>query len=169
MNNPTDIMKIYTIGHSNIPLKEFLELLKSHDIKQLVDVRSSPYSKYASQFNREELKSALKNEGISYYYLGHLIGGKPEGKQFYVDGEVDYELIEKENTYKEGITKLINLASSENTVIMCSEENPTQCHRHKLITPTLTKKEWTVIHIRRNGRTQIIDKTPKKYVKTTLI
>lgn len=165
----SDKMRIYTIGHSNIPFKDFLKLLKSQDIKQLVDVRSSPYSKYASQYNREELKTALKNEGISYYYLGHLIGGKPEGKEFYVDGEVDYDLIAKKNSYQEGIIKLTNLTSSLNTVIMCSEENPTQCHRHKLITPTLTKEGWTVIHIRGNGRTQMIDKTPKKYVKTTLI
>ena len=162
-------MKIYTVGHSNIPFIEFLELLKSHEIKKLVDVRSSPYSKYASQFNREELKSALKNAGINYYYLGHLIGGKPEGKQFYVDGKVDYELIEQDKSYQEGIHKLMEEASSANTVIMCSEENPTQCHRHKLITPSLTKNGWIVLHIRGNGRTQKIDKTPKKYVKTTLI
>lgn len=162
-------MKIYTIGHSNIPFNEFLELLKSHEIKKLVDVRSSPYSKYATQFNREELKSSLKNAGINYYYLGHLIGGKPEGKQFYVDGRVDYELIEQDKSYQEGIHKLMEEASSANTVIMCSEENPTKCHRHKLITPSLTKKGWTVLHIRGNSRTQKIDKTPKKYVKTTLI
>ena len=162
-------MKIYTIGHSNIPLKDFLKLLKKQDIKQLVDVRSSPYSKYASQYNREELKTRLKNEGIIYYYLGHLIGGKPEGKEFYVDGEVDYDLIAKENSYNEGIVKLTSLASSLDTVIMCSEENPTQCHRHKLITPSLIKEGWTIIHIRGNGRAQRIDKTPKKYVKTTLI
>ena len=162
-------MKIYTIGHSNIPLKEFLELLKSQDIKQLVDVRSSPYSKYASQFNREELESSLRNEGISYSYLGHLIGGKPEGKQFYIDGQVDYDLIELDKSYREGIHKLMEEASFAISVIMCSEENPTQCHRHKLITPSLTKNGWTVLHIRGNGRIQRIDKTPKKYVKTTLI
>ena len=38
----------------------FVDLLKKHDIQVLTDTRSSPYSKFVPQFNREELERALK-------------------------------------------------------------------------------------------------------------
>ena len=44
---------LWTVGHSNHPLGAFLDLLAQHRIEVVADVRSSPYSRYASQFNRE--------------------------------------------------------------------------------------------------------------------
>ena len=47
--------KIYTIGHSNQSLDEFYEMLKNQGITCIIDVRSMPYSKYTSQFNKESI------------------------------------------------------------------------------------------------------------------
>jgi uncharacterized protein (DUF488 family) len=52
-------VKIYTIGHSNQTLANMLDVLNKYNIEVLVDVRSIPYSKYASQFNREKLSPML--------------------------------------------------------------------------------------------------------------
>jgi len=46
----TKPVTIFSIGHSNQPLEAFLSLLQQHSIQVLVDVRSSPYSKYVPHF-----------------------------------------------------------------------------------------------------------------------
>ena len=63
-------MKLYTVGHSNQTLEEFLSLLQCHGINCVVDVRSVPASKYAPQFNEESLKSFLKLHNIQYLAFG---------------------------------------------------------------------------------------------------
>ena len=61
---------LYTIGHSNHDLEHFFELLKMHAITAIGDVRSSPYSKFNPQYNREPLQKALKENRIAYVFLG---------------------------------------------------------------------------------------------------
>jgi len=51
---------VYTIGHSNHSVEHFLGLLKTNGIQVIVDARSQPYSKYASQFDHERLKGSLQ-------------------------------------------------------------------------------------------------------------
>ena len=51
---PQDLT-VYTLGHSDHELAAFLGLLRRHSIALVVDVRSQPYSRWASQFNREAL------------------------------------------------------------------------------------------------------------------
>jgi uncharacterized protein (DUF488 family) len=48
---------------------------------------------------------------------------------------------------------LLELANEQTTVIMCSEENPAQCHRYHLIAQYLIARhsEVNVQHIRGNG------------------
>ena len=61
---------IYTIGHSTHTAERYIELLKLNEITAVCDVRSSPYSGYNPQFNREAIQSELKKHGIVYVYLG---------------------------------------------------------------------------------------------------
>ncbi len=72
------INMIYTIGHSNITPKSFIDILNQFKIKIVVDIRSSPYSKYVPHFNRENIKKTFKKENIRYIFLGDYIGGKPK-------------------------------------------------------------------------------------------
>jgi len=69
---------IYTIGHSNHSLDKFVELLKRHGITVVVDVRSAPYSRFHAQFNKEELKHALRERGLGYVFLGRELGGQEQ-------------------------------------------------------------------------------------------
>src|SRR5436309_1876262 len=57
---------LYTIGHSNRTIEEFLALLKAHNIQQIVDVRTIPKSKHNPQFGQDMLSTAsglLKSPG----------------------------------------------------------------------------------------------------------
>src|SRR5260221_12814805 len=65
---------IYTIGHSTRSIEQFLELLRAHNIEELVDVRTIPKSRHNPQFGQEELAASLKQAGIDYVNLGKLGG-----------------------------------------------------------------------------------------------
>jgi hypothetical protein len=57
-------MTIYTIGHSNVAVEGFVDLLRLQLIQMLVDTRSQPHSRYAPQFNRKPLKTWLDYAGM---------------------------------------------------------------------------------------------------------
>ena len=84
--------EIYTIGHSSYTQEQFLELLLQYQINCIVDVRSIPYSKYASQFNKEEIKRFLKNRSIYYVFMGKELGARREDRNLYTnEGYLDFE------------------------------------------------------------------------------
>lgn len=46
---------LFTIGHSNHTLEEFISLLKTYNINVLVDIRTIPKSRHVPWFNKEAL------------------------------------------------------------------------------------------------------------------
>jgi uncharacterized protein (DUF488 family) len=153
--------KIYTIGHSNNSLEHLTKLLKENNVKVLLDVRSHPYSKFVPQFNRENLERESKRLRFEYRFAGDYLGGKPEDKSCYDGNEVNYDKIASKDYYKKGINRLIEISQESVTAILCSEENPHMCHRHKLIAQTLLDMGVEVLHIRHNGqveKAEIVDK-----------
>ena len=65
---------ILTIGHSTHPIETFLELLRAHGVKRLVDVRTIPRSRYNPQFNSDTLAATLPASGIAYTSIKELGG-----------------------------------------------------------------------------------------------
>jgi uncharacterized protein (DUF488 family) len=84
----TEKFFIYTVGHSNLPASKFIHLLQQAQIELLVDVRSSPYSQYNPHFNREVLRTRLKDAGIAYDYEGERLGGRPKDPACYKEGHL---------------------------------------------------------------------------------
>ena len=154
---------MFTVGHSNHDLDAFLDLLKAHDIQLLVDVRSQPYSRYASQFNRDSICAAVRGFGVKYSFAGESIGGRPSDPTCYDSaaasgpfelnslGAVNYAEIAKKQWFQEGLQRLIDVAREHQTAIMCSEEDPSRCHRHNLLAAQLLEKGLDVLHIRKSG------------------
>ncbi|MEX2426100.1 MAG: DUF488 domain-containing protein, partial [Thermomicrobiaceae bacterium] len=68
---------IHTIGHSNHRIDTFIELLHRHGISCLVDVRTSPYSRFSPHFRKRDLEAHLRDAGIDYVFLGEELGGRP--------------------------------------------------------------------------------------------
>lgn len=148
-------MKVYTIGHSNHNLTEFIEILVKAGIQVLVDVRSQPYSQYAIQYNREPFSQWLLKNGIEYVFAGDELGGRPKGEEFYDDeGKVLYGKYRYSNQFQSGITRLDGLTRNREVVLLCSEENPATCHRKLLIGRYLTDRGDEVYHIRGDGNIQ---------------
>ncbi len=160
---------IYTVGHSNIELDEFIALLDG--IEAVVDVRSTPFSKYAPQFGMHSIRARLRVAGIEYLYLadeyvGNMLGGQPRDDGCYENGKIVYERVMERSWYQEGITRLIGLAQRKSVAIMCSEEDPHKCHRHHLVAQTLLDRGVDVYHIRGDRSTE---KAEKEAAQLTLL
>jgi uncharacterized protein (DUF488 family) len=146
---------IYSIGHGNKNFEDFLHELSSFNVKYLIDVRTSPYSKYNPQYNRELLKNNLEAVNITYVYMGDNLGGLPTDRSCYVEGKVSYDLIKDKEFFKEGLARLIKAYEKGiNVVVMCSETKPEECHRSKLIGQELLKKNITIKHITEPDQTK---------------
>lgn len=142
----------YTIGHSNITVDEFVGRLSAHGVALVVDVRSDPYSKYASQFNKREIEVELKNRGFDYLYLGEQLGGKPRSPGFLTPAGVpDYEKMAETDRFKSGIAQIEEVAKELPLALMCSEGDPMVCHRERLLGWVLRNRGHEMRHIGSDG------------------
>lgn len=146
---------VFTIGHSNHEEQQFLQLLAQHHIDVLADVRSHPYSRYSSQFNRESLQQALTAANIRYLFLGEQLGGRPVDESFYdAEGHVLYWRVAETPFFRDGIERVERGRQQYRIALMCSEEDPAVCHRYLLVTRVLTERGVDVQHIRGDGSLQ---------------
>ncbi len=146
---------LFTIGHSNHEQAHFLELLKQHQIDVLADVRSSPYSRYTTHFNRETLQGAVKSIGLQYLFLGDSLGGRPPQSDCYDEqGFVLYWRQAETPLFLSGVERIERGREKYRVAMMCSEEDPTVCHRYRLISRVLTERGGEVRHIRGDGELQ---------------
>lgn len=157
-SSSSEALTVYSVGHSNQSRERFLALLTRHDIQSLVDVRSAPYSRYVTHFNRSELEVAVECQGIRYLFLGEELGGRPPGDDFYDDlDHVLYARLAGAPFFLRGIDRLLEESAQCRTAVMCSEEDPTSCHRHLLIARVLERQGVRVLHIRGDDREQTED------------
>lgn len=139
--------RLYSVGHSNQTQEEFLELLKSHDVNCIVDVRSVPASKYTPQFNMEPLKWFLKNHAIQYLHFGEEFGAR-RTDCLDADGQVNFELAVETPNFKRGVERLMKgLEKGFRIALMCSEANPLECHRFSLVSRYFYDNGLDVQHI----------------------
>ena len=149
---------IYTIGHSTHPIEEFIKMLQSFAIKNLVDVRKLPGSRKYPQFNQDALRESLAEVGINYIYETNLGGRRKVHKdskntswrnpsfQAYAD------YMETED-FKNAVLELEQIALEAPTVYMCSEAVWWRCHR-SMISDYLKVRGWNVQHIMGIGKSQ---------------
>jgi len=147
---------IWTIGHSTRTLDEFIEMLQSFSIVQLVDVRHFPSSRKYPHFNKEALSHSLALAHIQYKHIEQL-GGRRKANADSPNtawrhpafrGYADYM---QTPPFHEGIYQLEQLALKARTAYMCSEAVWWRCHR-SMISDYLKAKGWTVQHIMDIGK-----------------
>ena len=153
-----NMLTVWTIGHSTRPIEEFVEALRSLEIKVLVDVRSFPGSRRHPQFNKERLRASLAVDGIEYQHFPELGGRRrvtPNSlnmawRNESFRGYADY--METED-FRRGITRLLDVAGACRTAIMCAEAVWWRCHR-SLISDYLKAKSVEVMHIMAPGKSE---------------
>ena len=142
---------VYTIGYSLHSFEEFVVLLNQHGISAVCDVRSKPYSRMNPQFNRENLKLALRENDIAYVFLGRELGARSEDPSCYVHGKVQYDRLAKSPLFQNGIDRVSEGMQDFRLALMCAEKDPLTCHRTILIARQLVKLGVRVEHILYDG------------------
>jgi uncharacterized protein (DUF488 family) len=146
---------LFTIGHSTHSIDVFINLLRANHVDTLIDTRSYPFSKYASQFNQDSLGRALEQNATKYLFLGKELGGRPKDPTFYdEDGHVLYWKVAASRDFQLGVEQLLNHITKSTVALLCSEENPYNCHRRLLIGRVLRSHGICVKHIRGDGMIQ---------------
>lgn len=149
--NSDQAMTIWTVGHSTRSIEEFVQILISHEIRSLVDVRSFPGSRRYPQFNKPNLSGSLAAKEIAYFHLPELGGRRTPLKNSRntawrnasFRGYADYM---DSSDFKNGIGELLTIARVNNAAIMCAEALWWRCHR-SLIADYLKVMGVTVLHI----------------------
>jgi uncharacterized protein (DUF488 family) len=144
-------LEIFTIGHSTLPYERFIALLRHAGVDAVADVRTSPFSRHFPQFNRDNLKSELRLDGVSYVFLGRELGGRPRDQMLYRDGVADYEKMATCEAFGKGLERVVDGAKRYRIALMCSEHDPVDCHRCLLVSRALAKKGVRVSHIMSDG------------------
>jgi uncharacterized protein (DUF488 family) len=145
---------LLTIGHSTHSFSIFLNLLRQHKITAVADVRSIPVSRFTPQFNQETVKRNLYDADIKYVFLGKELGARTNDATCYVDGRVQYRRLAQTPEFASGIKRLRQGARTERIAIMCTEQEPLDCHRTVLIARVLVEHRVDIDHIHGDGRTE---------------
>ena len=144
---------VYTIGHSTHPMEVFVGLLNRAGITAVADVRSTPYSRWQPQYNREALRSTLADRGVAYVFLGAELGGRGDGDSPRDgDGRIMYRRLAESPAFREGVRRVLKGMVSRRVALMCTEADPLRCHRGILIARELTEADVRVAHIHGDGR-----------------
>jgi len=143
---------IWTVGHSNRDLNDFIDLLVAEKIEFLADVRRFPGSRRHPHFNREALSAALQSQSITYAHFPTLGGRRSAPRESTKNSPwrvaafaayADYMLTED---FKTAFGELRALAIHSRTAIMCAEALPWRCHR-RLIADQFVAQAWQVLDI----------------------
>lgn len=167
MREETELLPIYTIGHSTKTIPEFVELLRAGAVQMVVDIRSVPRSRTNPQYNLDALPDALADWQIGHTRIAELGGLRKKSKA--VPAEVngywsnrsfhnyaDYALSEE---YRFGLSQLRELAAERRVAIMCSEAVWWRCHR-RIVADYLLIEGRTVLHLMGADRVEAAKPTP---------
>ncbi|HEX7381595.1 MAG TPA: DUF488 domain-containing protein [Nevskiaceae bacterium] len=150
---------VYTIGHSNRTIDEFIALLREAGVQRLIDIRRLPGSRACPQFDAEPFKASLAQAGIDYCWL-QALGGR-RGRSLPKDDArnafwenlsfrhyADYALTPP---FAEGLAQLEAFAARQRCAIMCAEAVWWRCHR-RIVTDHLLARGHRVFHIMGPGQ-----------------
>ena len=164
MKSPKHAGRILTVGHSNLPLEKFVDLLAAHGVARLVDVRTVPRSRHNPQFNKDTLPAELARAGIAYTHCPALGGLRHPRKDSTntawrnasFRGFADHM---QTREFAKAVESIQRLAEAETLAIMCAEAVPWRCHR-SLISDALAARGVRVEHILNPSRREGHQLTP---------
>lgn len=142
---------IWTLGHSNLSIEDFLERLERYEIAAIADVRRFPGSRRLPHFSRTTFAAALKAASVGYRWF-EALGGRRRPAPDSINtawrntsfrGYADYMATPE---FADALEQLIDYASQQRTAVMCAEVLWWRCHR-ALISDVLQVRGIPVTHV----------------------
>ncbi len=166
-------LRIFTVGHSNLPFEQFVSLLKEFEIRLVADIRHYPSSRKFPHFNRPALSERLAAENIDYLWIEALggrrrtaAGDKSLNMGLRSPGFRSYADYMATDQFRNGVQELLSAAARSRTAIMCAEKLYWKCHR-LLLSDYLTARGVEIIHILEPGKSSTHTLTPDAVITET--
>lgn len=154
------------MGHSTRSIDEFIAILSSAGVEQVIDVRRFPESRRHPHFGSENLPASLASHGIGYLHAPDLGGrreassGVEEVNGFWRNRSFrNYADYAMSQPFQRALRELLDAGSRRACAIMCAEAVWWRCHR-RIITDYLIYHASEVIHLLGNGRASSARMTP---------
>jgi uncharacterized protein (DUF488 family) len=164
---------IFTLGHSTLPIEQFIAVLESYGIERLVDIRTIPRSRHNPQFNDSALADSLEAQHLDYVHLKAL-GGLRRSRNDSPNtawrndgfrGFADYMQTEE---FRDALAALICMSREKRVAIMCAEAVPWRCHR-SLVADALSVRGIPVVEVLSESSWRMHQLTPFARVDGTRI
>jgi uncharacterized protein (DUF488 family) len=145
-------MRIYTLGTADRQHYEFTKVLNKYGIQVVFDIRRSPTSPQAPQFNRDSLLRLCASQNADYVYLGNSLGGPASGELRPHDsdyrGHSDAATRDwlASDEFKRCVAIIAGKADKRVTCVLCTERLPDCCHR-MFVAGALAGRGFEVAHI----------------------
>ena len=161
--------KVLTVGHSTRPIEVFIELLASHGVTQLIDVRTVPRSRHNPQFNQDVLPVSLVAANIGYAHARGLGGFRLTTADSVNMGWRNlsfrgYADCMQTTDFAADLASVMALAHTDRVALMCAEAVPWRCHR-SLVADALLVRGVAVCEIVNAKRLQAHKLTPFAQVR----
>jgi uncharacterized protein (DUF488 family) len=157
--------ELFTIGYSKHTLDSFLDAIQKNRINAVVDVRSTPYSRFKPEFNKDSINKYLKSKNINYVFLGNECGARFDDPTCYQNGKADYRAISKHRKFQEGLNRIKTGIKKYTVALMCAERDPINCHRMILICRNLKDSPINIYHILDNDKVETQFEIEKRLLK----
>jgi len=142
---------LWTVGHSSRTIEELVELLWTHGVAHVADVRRFAGSRRHPHFAPDALAAALADAGVRFTPFPELGGRRRpradsphsawrnEAFRGYADHMDTPE-------FAAGAERLADVARDDRVAVMCAEAVWWRCHR-SLIADCFKAHGWTVLHV----------------------
>ena len=143
------------MGHGDASFQEIERILQFHGIATVVDVRSTPYSKYAPDFRKSTLAEAAAAAGLGYRWMGDRLGGRPtRSDQTNRDVAASDQVVVDSPSFRGALAEVAALNTTGPVCLMCAERHPEHCHRRLFLAPHFEDLGIDVFHILPSGAAQ---------------
>ena len=145
-------MKTYTIGFTQKSAEGFFNLIKTSDVKRVIDVRLNNISQLAGFAKRKDLVFFLKELcDVDYIHAPEMAPTK-QMLDAYKKKNISWDKYEDEYInliIQRNIERIVDKSLLDGGCLLCSEHKPHHCHRRLVV--EYLNKTWNsnieVIHL----------------------
>lgn len=157
---------LYTIGHGESSVEEFLARARRAGLESIVDVRSIPASRRHPQFIGTAMDAWLRAAGIDYRWepdLGGFRRTSAESPNIGLHhasfrGYADYMA---SDVFAAALARVLDEAAERRVAVMCSETLWWRCHRRLIADAAVLLHGAGVLHVDGRGEVEPHRVTPE--------
>jgi uncharacterized protein (DUF488 family) len=144
-------ISLFTAGYEGLSLPDFLRQLKAASVEVLFDIRYRPQSRKPG-FSKNKLAAACKRRGIRYLHDPKLGTPPDQMAAMKAAGEYTPEIFKRYRAFLlkqvESIKQAVEVASKQNTCLLCYETDYRTCHRRIVAEEILKRISLPLTHLR---------------------